>query len=122
MNALTKWRSGLMDEMTREVQHSIRYKRIQRAGWINPPCKKEYVVRPTFHTMMRDDRETGRSMKAHTEIVDEMITRHELGACLWSSDLKPADTEEFDVELTAKESEFISKILAIRDSHLVKSN
>lgn len=123
MNALKKWRSGLMEPMAREINHQLRYVvGVEGSkGWRREKSKPAYVVKPTLRIMMDDKREAGRSWKYHTEVVDRMVALNEAGMGLWDSvEYGKADLEYFEgEELTAKERDFIDKLLAIRDAHLM---
>lgn len=122
MSTLSKWRKGLMEPMAKEINHQLRYVvGVEGSkGWRREKSKPEYVVKPTLRILVEDKRETGRSLKCHTETVDRMVALHESGLSLWDyPEYRKADLEDFvGEELTGKEREFITNLMNMRDAHL----
>lgn len=118
MSVLSKWRKGLVGEMTQEIRHQLRanprvkgsteWKRFERK-------RSPYVIKPLYPILVDDLEETGRSERYHAERVELMVALNELGCDIFRrGDLYPADTETFEgTELTRKEREFITTLMKI---------
>lgn len=126
------WRRGLMEDLEPEIRqrvgslgkHKTKGKRHQ-ANW--GTVRKNARKRPTPNPRLPlfpgfagyNGDSDGRSEDDHNERIERMAERWEIGVSLWDGD--EADTESFEgTQLNRREQEFITRVLAIRDSHMKK--
>jgi hypothetical protein len=121
----SRWFAGLADDIELEIRRNItQAKKVGKdtTGWRDVPKRKRiHVNKPLFPGFTMDE-STGRSDVFQKSVVEKMVIRHELGATLWDDSLNPPDTESFEgTPLNDGERDFITKVLAVRDSHLEKN-